>query len=125
MLKESVNDADDFNIFTASSNARSKTANASDDQTDLNAGLRSFIQLVDDFLIGQAVHFGNNTRRLARQSIVTLTVNKPVQLFLQIRWRYAKRLPVIRRGIPRNLVEQCGSIGPNDRMGGKKPNIGI
>ncbi|MNT54926.1 hypothetical protein D3C72_1921230 [compost metagenome] len=76
MLQEPVDDASDRNMLAQAWNARAQTAYPSYDQVDCNAGSVGFIQIVDDLLVRQGVHLGDDSGRTPCGGMLALPLDQ-------------------------------------------------
>ena len=65
VFQEAADDAVDFDVFADARQARADDADAADDEADLDAGCRRFIELGDDVLIEERIHLGHDDSFLA------------------------------------------------------------
>ena len=72
MFKKLSNDTAHFNIFADALDPRHKAANTSDDEPDLNARLRCFIQQTNDLGVDQRIDLCGDPRRQACFCVVDL-----------------------------------------------------
>src|SRR5690554_4869603 len=124
MLQVTVHNTQYPYVFTKSL-AGHQTANAPDDQIDLNPRLTRLIQLIDQRLVLHSVHLQKNVALLTLPGQLNLPVDTTEQLMLKIKLRH-QQLPEHRDNLLiLKILKQLLQIKDVLLLTGKKTMIGI
>ena len=125
MFEESAHDADHADILRFSGNPRQKAANAAYHELDFNARLTCFFKLVDDRLIRQAVHLGEDIAIFSVLCLFDLTVYVSDQAGFERFGRHKQ--PVIRkiRVADRDIAEKRHGVFADFLIRGDDVQVGI
>ena len=95
MFEQTADDAADLDIFGKSGHAGAQHAYAADDQVDLDAGARSLVKRVNYLRIGQAVHLGDDPRRVPSSAFFGLAADHLDHPFAQVYRRYEQLFKIV------------------------------
>ena len=105
VLEEAPDHAADANAAAEAANPRPQRAGAAHDELDLHAGLRGFVEGVDDFFVEQRIHFGDDECRAAGLRVSRFAVNQIDEIPAEIQRRDEKRRVSRALGIGREVIE--------------------
>ena len=125
VLQEPADHGLDANVFRQSGNSGPQAANAAHDQLDRNAGLRCFIQRIDNVGIDQRVHLHPDRRRLAVSceiGFAAYVVENPVA---QGQRRHRHFLDVARLGVTGDVIEDACGVAADGRVRREVRQVGV
>ena len=121
MLKKATNDASNANRFREAGHVGAQHADASHDQINLNARLRSFVESANNLRVGHAVHFGYDARRSPGARVLGLALNQFHCALAQINRRDHQLAILVLARIAREEIEQVRCVLANLLVCCEKP----
>src|ERR1700722_10282046 len=91
VLEEPAYDAPHANAVAETANAWPQRTNAANDQLDINSGLRSTIERLNDIFIEQRIKLGGNPCWTAHARVLSLAINQRHTFFREIERRHHQR----------------------------------
>lgn len=119
VFEKASDDGADANMFREAGDPGSQGARSTDDQIDLDAGLRGLIQRANNLRFQQRIHLGDDVCRLALPGAVGFTRDPLQQRRMQSERRLEQVLEATRLSQGRELLEYRPHIPPDRRVAGE------
>ena len=125
VFEEAAHNAPHSYVIAHPANSGAKRADAADQQINLHSGLRCAVERLNDVLIEQRIHLGNDASIPPVASVLRLPVNERNNFLRQIEWRHQKRLVTGVFGVcsqeTKNIMNRAGDL----RIRGEQAQVSI
>ncbi len=125
MLKEAINDADDFDILAHPLDARNEAANPPHHKRDLYARRACLVESGDHFRIFERIHLGNDGGGFSFFGILDFVSNQPLKLLPHIERRNEQMLELRLLPLPPQDAEYFGHFRGQLLVTGEKPEVRV
>ena len=125
MFQESSDNADDTDVFCLSFHSGDQAADTADDHIDLDSGLRSLDQFVDDLFVRKGIQFESCISFFSVSCMCDLFVQHTQHFILQTLRCYKKMPSMFNNFSLRQCLKYIGSFQPDLYIGCHQREIRI
>ncbi len=125
MLEEAADDGAHADVLAHAGHAGTQSADAADDEVDGDAGLRCDVERVDDLVVEQRVHLGDDARGAAGAGVFSLAVDEGEEAVGEGERRDEQRAEVLRFGVGGEVVEDVVHGGGDGGVRGEQADVGV
>ena len=111
VLEVAIDDRAHLDVVAHAGHLRAQAADAADDERDRHARLRRAVERLDDVLVDERVHLRDDARRPPLPRVLGLARDEPEHRLVQAERRDDERVPLRRRAVAREQVEERRRVG--------------